>query len=60
MRLHAWYASPPAPLATLVWSHGNGGNLAGRVDVLLELVAAGLAVLAYDAIVAFAVGLAGR
>jgi len=48
VRLHAWYASPPTPLATLVWSHGNGGNIAGRVDVLLELVAAGLAVLAYD------------
>lgn len=50
VRLHAWYAAPPAttPIATLVWSHGNGGNIAGRVDVLLALADAGLAVLAYD------------
>jgi len=48
VRLHAWYVSPPATTATLVWSHGNGGNIAGRLDVLLALVAAGVAVLAYD------------
>jgi fermentation-respiration switch protein FrsA (DUF1100 family) len=48
VRLHAWWASPPAPAATLVWSHGNGGNIAGRGDVLLALADAGLAVLAYD------------
>jgi fermentation-respiration switch protein FrsA (DUF1100 family) len=48
VRLHAWYAAPEAPLATLVWSHGNGGNIAGRVDVQLALVDAGFAVLAYD------------
>lgn len=48
VRLHAWYGSPEDPVATLVWSHGNGGNIAGRVDVLRDLVASGLAVLAYD------------
>ena len=48
VRLHAWYAAPPAPAATLVWSHGNGGNIAGRVDVLQALADAGVAVLAYD------------
>ncbi len=48
VRLHAWYATPADPVATLVWSHGNGGNIAGRADVLLALVAAGVAVLAYD------------
>jgi uncharacterized protein len=48
VRLHAWYAAPVDPVATLVWSHGNGGNIAGRVDVLRALVAAGLGVLAYD------------
>lgn len=48
IRLHAWYAAPPNPVATLVWSHGNGGNVAGRVDVLLALAGAGLAALAYD------------
>lgn len=48
VRLHAWYGAPADPVATLVWSHGNGGNIAGRVDVQRALVDAGLAVLAYD------------
>jgi fermentation-respiration switch protein FrsA (DUF1100 family) len=48
VRLHAWYGAPADPVATLVWSHGNGGNIAGRGEVLLALVDAGLAVLAYD------------
>ncbi len=46
VRLHAWYA--PAPGPTLVWSHGNAGNIACRADVLHGLAARGLAVLAYD------------
>jgi len=48
VRLHAWYAAVQNPTATLVWSHGNGGNIAGREDVLLALRERGLAVLAYD------------
>ncbi len=48
VRLHAWFASPPRPVATLLWSHGNGGNIAGRGEVLLALRDRGLAVLAYD------------
>jgi len=48
LRLHAWYAGGPGARATLVWSHGNGGNIAGRGEVLLALAARGLAVLAYD------------
>jgi fermentation-respiration switch protein FrsA (DUF1100 family) len=48
VRLHAWYAGPLHALATLVWSHGNAGNIAGRVDVLRALAARGLGVLAYD------------
>lgn len=47
-RLHAWYIQPPGSTATLVWSHGNGGNIANRADVLLALAARGLGVLAYD------------
>jgi fermentation-respiration switch protein FrsA (DUF1100 family) len=49
VQLHAWLAAPPddaAPL--LVWSHGNGGNVGNREDVLLALAARGLGVLAYD------------
>ena len=48
VRLNAWYAAGPPGAPTLVWSHGNGGNIAGRVDVQLALAARGVAVLAYD------------
>src|SRR5262245_20341350 len=48
VRLHAWYAGPSDPPATLLWSHGNAGNIAGRVDVQRALAARGLGVLAYD------------
>ncbi len=48
VRLHAWYGAAPDAIATLVWSHGNGGNIAGRGDVLLALRERGLSVLAYD------------
>jgi hypothetical protein len=54
VQLHAWYA-PAAPTASgvgavplLVWSHGNAGNVANRVEVMLALQARGLSVLAYD------------
>ena len=47
-RLHAWVARGPNAQATLVWSHGNAGNIAGRLPVLRALAARGLAVLAYD------------
>lgn len=49
VRLHAWYApGRTADAPTLLWAHGNGGNVANREDVLLALQARGLAVLAYD------------
>jgi len=49
VRLHAWYAPAPSEDApTLLWAHGNGGNVANREDVLLALQARGLALLAYD------------
>lgn len=47
-RLHAWYAAGPDPAPTLIWSHGNAGNIGGRADVLLALAGRGLRVLAYD------------
>jgi fermentation-respiration switch protein FrsA (DUF1100 family) len=47
-RLHAWYAPGPASAPVLVWSHGNGGNIDSRREVLLALARRGLAVLAYD------------
>ena len=48
VRLHAWYASGGRDAPSLIWSHGNGGNIAGRGDVLLALAGRGLNVLAYD------------
>lgn len=48
LRIHAWYAAASAAGATLVWSHGNGGNIANRGDVLLALASRGFGVLAYD------------
>lgn len=48
VRLHAWVARSVSARATLVWSHGNAGNIAGRADVLLALVSHGVDVLAYD------------
>jgi fermentation-respiration switch protein FrsA (DUF1100 family) len=48
-RLHAWYAGGPADAPTLIWSHGNAGNIGGgRSGVLTALAARGLRVLAYD------------
>jgi len=48
VRLHAWWApaTPDAPV--LLWSHGNGGNIANRADVLVALRARGVSLLAYD------------
>ena len=48
VRIHAWWAEAPDARATLVWSHGNGGNIAGRSAVLRGLAARGVSVLAYD------------
>jgi pimeloyl-ACP methyl ester carboxylesterase len=48
VRLHAWYAGAPGATATLVWAHGNAGNIGGRSDVLLVLAGHGVNVLAFD------------
>lgn len=48
VRIHAWWAEAPRARATLVWSHGNGGNIGGRGMVTRGLLARGVSVLAYD------------
>jgi fermentation-respiration switch protein FrsA (DUF1100 family) len=48
VRIHAWYATHPRAVASLVWSHGNGGNIDGRGDVAVALAARGFNVLLYD------------
>jgi pimeloyl-ACP methyl ester carboxylesterase len=47
-RLHAWYAPGPAEAPTLIWSHGNAGNIGGRAPILVAMARRGLRVLAYD------------
>jgi uncharacterized protein len=47
-RLHAWYAPGPADAPTLIWSHGNAGNIGGRAPILVALARRGVRVLAYD------------
>jgi pimeloyl-ACP methyl ester carboxylesterase len=48
VRLHAWCAGPADAPATLVWSHGNAGNIGTRAPVLAALATVGLRVVAYD------------
>jgi fermentation-respiration switch protein FrsA (DUF1100 family) len=49
VRLHAWWApARDADAPVLLWSHGNGGNVANREDIVLALQARGLSILAYD------------
>jgi fermentation-respiration switch protein FrsA (DUF1100 family) len=48
VRIHAWWAEAKDARATLVWSHGNGGNVGGRGMVTRGLLARGVSVLAYD------------
>lgn len=48
-RLHGWYFDHPHPAATVLFSHGNAGNLSHRAErmrILRELV--GAAVMIYD------------
>ncbi len=46
--LHGWYVPGNDARVFLLWSHGNAGNIAGRVDVALALARRGLNVMAYD------------
>lgn len=50
-KIHGWYLTPPPdiqPRAYLLFSHGNAGNISGRLPLADELVQRGLAVLMYD------------
>jgi hypothetical protein len=49
-RLHAWWVpSPKRPsLGHVLHCHGNGGNIAGRIDAARRLAEAGFDVLLFD------------
>ena len=46
--LHGWFAPADSPIATLVMSHGNAGNLSHRLYLLRALQRTGFNVLIYD------------
>jgi fermentation-respiration switch protein FrsA (DUF1100 family) len=46
--LHAWFFSRSDPLATLLFCHGNAGNISHRLENVRYLVEAGLQVLLFD------------
>ena len=48
IKLHAWFAAVDTPLATLVISHGNGGNISHRSELMRRLLRTGFNVLMYD------------
>ena len=48
IRLHGWYLPHETPRATLLFLHGNGGNISHRLDSLAIFHALGLAVLIFD------------
>jgi fermentation-respiration switch protein FrsA (DUF1100 family) len=48
LKLHAWYFPHPKAKATILHLHGNAGNLRDRRDLVRELQALGVNVLAID------------
>ena len=48
VKLHAWYFPHPQAKATILHLHGNAGNLSDRRDLVRELQALGVNVLAID------------
>jgi len=48
IRLHGWFAPADTPVATLVVSHGNAGNIANRAEIIRRLQRTGFNVFMYD------------
>ncbi len=46
--LHAWWIPAPEARGTLIFSHGNAGNISGRLESALQFHRLGLNVLLYD------------
>lgn len=47
-RVHGWFFDTPGARKTILFSHGNTGNITGRLTYLRLLIQAGVAVLIYD------------
>lgn len=48
VQLHAWFFPHPAPLASLLFCHGNAGNVGHRLENVHYLVETGFQVLLFD------------
>lgn len=48
VRLHAWWVPSPKATGSLLYCHGNNGNIATRIGLLQQLHRMGLNVLAFD------------
>ena len=48
VKLHAWFVPAKKPVATLLWYHGNAGNLSHRLENILELVPLNLNIFIFD------------
>ncbi len=48
VRIHAWFAPADSPVATLVMSHGNAGNISHRIEIIRRLQNTGFHVLMFD------------
>ena len=48
VRLHAWFFPHPEPLASLLFCHGNAGNVSHRLENVHYLVETGFQVLLFD------------
>lgn len=46
--LHGWMIGDPEELPVVVYSHGNAGNISGRVEIAGEIAEQGAAVFLYD------------
>jgi len=48
VQLHAWFFAHPEPLATLLFCHGNAGNVSHRLENVAHLLRTGFQVLLFD------------
>ena len=48
VKLHAWFIPSPNAVATLLWFHGNAGNLSHRLDNIQRLKRLNLNIFIFD------------
>ena len=47
-QLHAWYFPHAVPRANILYCHGNGGDITGRLEIARQLVRLGASVFLFD------------